>query len=561
MDTQNGVKMTRASVPRVRTGCTTCKYASSAQCVIDRLRRLTLPFRMRHLRCGEEKPECRRCLDTGRECGGYALAHSRPGAVACWRRPVASSAPLAAITSYSIPFKIPGSQKDRQKLHYFCVQGASDLSGSLSSSADFWTKTVLPCSHEEPTVRHALIALSSIHLDFVTTECPSGESFDKELTSIETLVQYNKALRQLRSYLCSTDQPSIKVALICCALFYCFESTRGDYDSALAHLRNGLSILRGAKVGVPNEASAAKTTYLVEDLHKLEHMFSRMDLQATLFGDSRMPFLEITTYDERTGKTPIVATDTFKNLDEAQSTLDKLRNQAWRFLIGSIQYKYVRPEKLPAHVVQEKNQLVKQFQCWSSALDGLWCREHCKNPQRSAIEAFREAATMLKLPHRSTQMLILANVPEDKSIFGTTPNELGREIISLVESLRLTDPSRRTYSCEVGIIAPLIMLGSTCRDSKVCGRALMLLAASRRREGLVDAQMIVRIAERIVMLRGRHEELTPMVAEAVEQMSDGSIDSLPPELWVSDAIDLAPGGLHLISKVVKMYGALKLCSR
>lgn len=41
----------RASKPKVRTGCTTCK--------------------IRRVKCDETKPNCKRCTSTGRKCDGY----------------------------------------------------------------------------------------------------------------------------------------------------------------------------------------------------------------------------------------------------------------------------------------------------------------------------------------------------------------------------------------------------------------------------------------------------------------------------------------------------------
>jgi Fungal specific transcription factor domain len=401
-------------------------------------------------------------------------------------------------------------------------------------------------------VRHALIALSSIHLDFVTTDSPHGENLDQEMTSVETLAQYDKAVRQLRRYLSSKQEPSIKVALICCALFYSFESTRGNYDSALAHLQNGLTILREAKEGGANETVSETSRINSNDLNKLEQVFSRMDLQATLFDDGRMPYLEFTSIDERTGATPIVNTDTFENAGQAQLTLDKLQNQAWRFITTSSPYKFLPAEGVPTHVVDEKKLLVDQYKCWSRALDGLWDQQSGKEMDDPQLTAFREAATMLKLLHRTTQMLLLSNYPNDSTIFGSSPNKYGMEIIELVESLRLTDPSRRTYSSEAGIVVPLTMLVSKCADFEVCGKALLLLASSRRREGLVDAQMVFGIAERLMALRGRAEELPPMTAETMQQRGLGSVanDNESLELWASSAIKNAPGGLHAVAKML-----------
>jgi Fungal specific transcription factor domain len=407
---------------------------------------------------------------------------------------------------------------------------------------------VLPYSHEEPVVRHALIALSSIHLDYVTTDCPGDQSFDQELTSVETLLQYNKAIRQLRTYLSSRERPSIKVALICCALFYCFESNRGNYDSAVAHLRNGLAILRDALAGRTSEVLATPTEEWPEDLQKLVQFFIRLDLQATVFAEGRIPMIEFTSYDERIGAKDIVATDTFRSLHEAQLALDKLRNQTWRFTSLNAAYKQVPAEQLPPYIVHEKNQLVKQYKRWSSAMDnGLWC-------QQSGNQASRESATILKVIHGSAEMFILANFPKDSTVFGASPNERGRRIVALIESLRLTDASRRTYASEVGIIAPLAMLGSVCLDPEVMRKALVLLMASRRREGLVDAQMIVRIGKKVSEARAREGGRLKVVADTGCEVKDGWTDRLSPDAPSPEPLEITPDETCDFDNIAKVYG-------
>jgi Fungal specific transcription factor domain len=461
--------------------------------------------------------------------------------------PSSSPAAPGPITAYSIPFKIPGSQKDRQRLHYFCVQAATDLSGGLTSSSEFWSTVVLPYSHEEPVVRHALIALSSIHLDYVTTDCPDDQSFDQELTSVETLLQYNKAIRQLRTYLSSRERPSIKVALICCALFYCFESNRGNYESAVAHLRNGLAILRDALAGRTSEMLARPIEEWPEDLQKLVQFFIRLDLQATVFHEGRVPMIEFTSYDERIGAKDIVATDTFRSLHEAQLALDKIRNQTWRFSSINAAYKHVPAEGLPPYIVHEKNHLVRQYKRWSSAMDGLWC-------QQSGSRASRESATILKVVHGSAEMFILANFPKDSSVFGASPNERGRKIVALIESLRLTDASRRTYASEVGIIAPLAMLGSVCLDPEVMRKALVLLMTSKRREGLLDAQMIVRIGKKVSEARAREGGPLKAVADTGCAVKDGWTDSPSPEATSPERLDITPDETCDFDNIAKVYG-------
>ncbi|WJG35826.1 uncharacterized protein FOBCDRAFT_228081, partial [Fusarium oxysporum Fo47] len=49
-------KRTRASRPKVKTGCITCK--------------------IRHLKCDETKPKCKRCVKDKHTCDGYQQARA-----------------------------------------------------------------------------------------------------------------------------------------------------------------------------------------------------------------------------------------------------------------------------------------------------------------------------------------------------------------------------------------------------------------------------------------------------------------------------------------------------
>jgi hypothetical protein len=477
--------------------------------------------RQRHVKCGEERPSCRRCIDTERICDWYPSqsdAKDQPLADR-GRGPVPLSGHTAAagnatdITTYSIPFKVPGSKKDRQKLHYFCVQGAADLAGGLSSVSDFWTVMVLQYSHDIPLVRNALIALSSIHLDFVTADDFTSENIghlDNGPASFDTLTQYGKAIRQLRRYLTSTEHPCVKTALICSLLFHCFESVRGDYSAALVHLENGLGILRNQREKGLGQAMSGPNDVVSEDLRNLDRQFARMDLQATFVGGAgRFPSVEFTTEDERSGLTPIVATGAFKDLAEAELTLDKLRNQACRFHLTTIPYRHHHPDMVPIPVVEEKTELLRQLENWSVAMDGLWILQHQISPplHHSEMETFRDIATMLKLSHRTVQMILLAHLPEDETIFTSVPNVRGREILSLIESLRSVDLSRRTYSSEGGVVGPLLVMVAKCSDPGVFTKALTLVASSGRREGPIDGKLIVRAAARLAAAGSGQQQL------------------------------------------------------
>jgi hypothetical protein len=478
-----------------------------------------------------------------------------------------TSMPHLGITAYAIPFQIPGSQKDRQLLHYFCVHACHDLSGYLSS--DFWSRLVLQTSHSEPVVRHALVALSSAHLGYAAQEHPGVQQSSECGQNVEALAQYNRAVRQLRKYLSTNAQPSIGVALICCALFYCFESTRGDFDAAREHLRSGLVILKSAKAGRADGKLSNDFLDSDGELEQLTQIFSRLDLQATMSDDTRMPFLELTSAEERCGTTPTIPNTIFNNLEEARVKLDKLQNQLFNFLIRNNPYKFVLATDLPDFIVQEKHEMQKQCRRWSVALEAFL------KPQVESVAVkqsprdlesdmkLQQGAAALKLHHRVAEMFLSASFPEDNTIFGASPNSDAEFILELVESLvqnsqksslnvaSSSSTPARSFSSEMGIVAPLFLLAMKCHDRHVCKKAASLLAVSNRREGLIDAKMVLGILERVAMLK-RQEEITPLVAEAVKRSMASSTEEMPLEVWGAEAIEGTTGGLQGMAKMLSV---------
>jgi hypothetical protein len=140
-----------------------------------------------------------------------------------------------SITSYAIRFRIPGTQEDRQLLRYYCVQGAPQLTGYLSS--EFWDYIVLQCNHENTAVRQATVALSCAHRSYTAAGA----------LATDAIVHYNKVMWSFRKYLNaafdSSQGVSLAIPLICSVLFLCFENTQGKTENALQYINNGLKVL------------------------------------------------------------------------------------------------------------------------------------------------------------------------------------------------------------------------------------------------------------------------------------------------------------------------------
>lgn len=415
------------------------------------------------------------------------------------------------------------------------------MSGSLDP--EFWSNTVLQVSHNEAVVRQALVALSSMHLQYVSKGLSQASSSTGESKSSEPLRQYNKAVRHLRRYLKVTAEPSHRVVLTCSALFCCFESTCGHHEAALKHLDGGLAVLHEAvlnqevltssdssmsTIGEPlprlstdtleasdSRAAASHSSFLmpavVEDMTPLLQLFTRLDLQATFFNEDRPLRLDLTpratTSLQGLKQNPIA----FTTLAGAQWVLEKLENQFFRLLLNNSDAHHdTSLDKLPAHIVQEKLRLQDGFLTWQQQMTALEARYKDRDnlgaiqdkPSRPSTEM--SYIFTLHIYHQVSIMLLRSVFPKDPSIFGAIPNAAAEEIIVLAAKVAgsVSSCGHRTYSAVQGVLAPLFLLAMKCKDVSVRRRALALLETMRgRREGLFKAGVLADICKKIAKMQ------------------------------------------------------------
>ncbi len=83
--------------------------------------------------------------------------------------------------------------------------------------SDFWERLVFQAAYHEPAIRHAVVAIGSLH------EQLERRTVVKEVDKIFALEQYNLAIRELLLPLSQTGERAVDVCLIACILFTCFE--------------------------------------------------------------------------------------------------------------------------------------------------------------------------------------------------------------------------------------------------------------------------------------------------------------------------------------------------
>ncbi|KAF2874116.1 hypothetical protein BDV95DRAFT_604320 [Massariosphaeria phaeospora] len=201
---------------KVKTGCITC--------------------RIRKVKCDENKPSCKRCVDTGRTCDGYEspfrLFTCQPETNA-HAGGSASSKPIRPTLDEITPQDIYLLNR------YFSTKTMFDVQLGCSEEA----QQCLQASLTDSTIRHALSSLRALreHLDTAghvpTSVAQQNPSYDYGLQ------QYCMALGGLASNLSSPGSHGLKSALRCCQIFISIEQLRGNYAAMTRHILQGFRIM------------------------------------------------------------------------------------------------------------------------------------------------------------------------------------------------------------------------------------------------------------------------------------------------------------------------------
>ncbi|KAI0841864.1 hypothetical protein F5Y06DRAFT_306840 [Hypoxylon sp. FL0890] len=187
---------------------------------------------------------------------------------------------------------IEGTEQERLFFHRFRQAAEAGLAMHASSlGPGFWRRLVPQVGQSDPAVRHALIALGAAYQSaqlqqdhqtttpgisqdagiggssssrsgspvapvpqqqqqqppHMSTPPPEDNSNAQCIDQLELFMiqQYNMSIYHLQKHVQPTSPPeSVEITLICCLVFVCIETSRGNEGAALAHVANGLQIIK-----------------------------------------------------------------------------------------------------------------------------------------------------------------------------------------------------------------------------------------------------------------------------------------------------------------------------
>ncbi len=490
----------RASKPKVRTGCTTCK--------------------IRRVKCDETKPSCNRCTSTGRKCDGYEFGRDQPSSsaaltVPCPPKLQATQPQLFLPSSLSVTF--PGSAKERRIFHYFQIHTIPAFAGA--SELDFWKNLVLKVGHQEPVVRNAIVALGALHEDYQKRNGRYSQDMNTDASYQEALSLYGKALHQLNARLYEGTRTTATLALISSILFTCFEVLRRNNMSAIIHYSAGMKELTRQIKKTPQggEASSQSLSTLPEfrpmpqsELDVLFRVFARYDIQACTFAKPRAEALSV----HLSSQPP-----PFMNLTEVKIHLDNLLVSVYQFIKSDLpRYRYWEPSRVPSEWLVCRDEAVNTFEAWLTSIESFLQNlspDPDPNPAAASTSIAlilhpHEAKTILGLRMQLKVALIILKTniasPTETTFDAFLPEfvEIVTRIENLADSLSLPeaaplDNESTPFTMELGILHPLFFVATKCRDPMVRRRAIKALKRGGR-EGVWEGPVVAVVAEWVVAI-------------------------------------------------------------
>ncbi|KAJ5371766.1 hypothetical protein N7517_003772 [Penicillium concentricum] len=441
--------MKRAGRSKSRNGCITCK--------------------MRHVRCGEEKPDCLQCLKGGRKCDGYNSASQKQ-----LHEKVSRSNLCPAVGPDNRIVLLPGSREERQYVHAFCTQISQAFSGFFSS--DLWNYFLPQLSYREPTVRHAVAAVSAMY------EQHTNPSADGRGSDLFALQQYNKAIQKFRDHLANPKEFKYDLLLVTCLLFICVEMLRSNNVRVLDHIQGGIHILLNQqKLVSPKRRDGID--------HELSQLFYRLNIQLPLFG---RPVISFDPQPKKQTSAPRQAIK-FENISQARESLTSITNRGLAFSRSAFSHSLSQSPSLertaPPDQIREQ-QLKQQWQLEQECYDWYTAFELMMEKPAKKIGLLDPRATLvLKINYNTSLVWLLCCTARHECIYDEY-NTYFENIVAAAEEIitlgrNLEKPSGlEPFSLDADVVPMVYWAATKCREPYIRRRAIEVLAKYPTKEGL-----------------------------------------------------------------------------
>ncbi|KAK4500857.1 hypothetical protein PRZ48_009049 [Zasmidium cellare] len=203
-------------------------------------------LRIRRVKCDETKPNCNKCVSTGRKCDGYESPF-RPFVTEPLGRNMGQQGVMEQVEF------LPAEVEIFSRL--FSTKTMFDVKLGCEEES----KQVLRASLTQAPLRSAIASLKLLRQD-LESSFSSLPSFPwRPEGSRQGLQHYIQAMTGLAETLSLPDRTRVPSTLLCCETFISIEQVRGDYGAMVQHILRGLEIMHeyGARPCLTREGRLA----------------------------------------------------------------------------------------------------------------------------------------------------------------------------------------------------------------------------------------------------------------------------------------------------------------
>ncbi|KAK3937670.1 hypothetical protein QBC46DRAFT_319210 [Diplogelasinospora grovesii] len=509
--------------------------------------------------------------------------------------PKTPSVPDAPLMLYRPSVNLPIDGSEALYFQLFREHTANELSGFFDSV--FWSRTVMQECHSETAIRHAVVALGALYRTLEKScESPPG-SPSADFDPIDNAYQHWEMAVKQYSHACnalvsvnSADTRAHRTRLMASVLLACFDSFIGDHKQAIVQIQNGLGLLEQVRAE-RRRAFLPKPEEPVEE--ELIQMFTRLAIQAKSY-DMAFHFpqpyvIRLTTPPKADPGSPSseVASpvsihqnpipERFASIKEARLAWDTLCERIFRFTETMFAHAQTGVMGiLPEELRQYGSRFKHDIGAWSVAFDHILATRTA--PGVSSQE--KAAIAVLKMFQIMGQILFLMTFSDSEMQFDSFTAhfkaivDLALEVVGDEErraaAKRCPDPRfcrhqdrherdhfgggheyyaarhlKPSFSADLGIVPPLFVVATKCRNSLIRDQAIQLLKSSSRREGMWDSELTARIALWIKDIEEEPDMPTPGQSPVQSQSRPTTSGSMArPSVGSIDFGDraLGPGG-------------------
>lgn len=441
-----------------------------------------------------------RCVSNSRACEGYGIWGERSTNTSSNDPDSAKSLPVILAEGVSVHMKPTTYVLPRMKMNgeevgwveWFQSRTIAKMQGPFVFP--FWNNLVVRVSLHEPSVFHAMLALSSLHKKVSIGNLVPGPERDIDQLDLFSLRNYTKAINELlQPQTSDRNKAVVRSTLVACILFIHIECLCGRLKTANRHLQSGMKLLPHLVEYAGSNREPADTWLI--------GIFNRINLAALQLGQGYLadtpPIAKV--------KRPLPWT--FETLVQGRDIMDTILNE--------LVYLTAHPGGDP---VGEQERIKADLAAWKSAY------KMCQTTLYGTLGPLPMLAFGVLLFHYPMVKIMAETylrAPGDEMVFDAYTSDFvsmvthATHFIKLVSAVhRSGDPvfrrisdGRVHFTSDIGWCPHLYYTALHCRVSSVRWRAIELLRVMHTREGIWDACLVASAAQEVMLM----EEETPLI--------------------------------------------------